>query len=339
MTDKLGRSSVLALTMGEPAGIGGELTLMAWAANHASGTAFVAIDNVERLQTLAEKLQINVPIRSIEDPADADDAFPDALPVLNVALPHAPSAGSPTSDNAPAVISSIETAVRLALEGHVAGIVTNPIQKHTLYAAGFTRPGHTEFLADLSNSSNPPVMMLACHGLRVVPVTIHVGLRRALDLLSTELIVEQTHLTHQALISDFGIDAPRIAIASLNPHAGESGAMGDEEATIIMPAIEALRANGVNVTGPESPDTLFTENKRKTYDAAICMYHDQALIPIKTLDFSGGVNITLGLPIIRTSPDHGTALDIAGQGIADATSLLAAIDMASELANNRNANR
>jgi 4-hydroxythreonine-4-phosphate dehydrogenase len=339
MSDTLGRSSVLALTMGEPAGVGGELTLRAWVANRKSGTAFVTIDNVERLQALAEKLQIDVRIRNIDDPADVGNIFPDALPVLNIPLPHAPTPGTPTPDTAPAVIASIETAVRLALEGHVAGIVTNPIQKHTLYAAGFTRPGHTEFLADLSNSPNPPVMMLACHGLRVVPVTIHVGLRRALDLLSTELIVEQTRLTHQALITDFGISAPSIAIAGLNPHAGESGAMGDEEATIITPAIELLRADGVNVTGPEPPDTLFTETKRNTYDAAICMYHDQALIPIKTLDFSGGVNITLGLPIIRTSPDHGTALDIAGQGIADVTSLLAAIDTAAELASNRNANR
>ena len=189
--------------------------------------------------------------------------------------------------------------------------------------------------AALTDAPNPPVMMLACPGLRVVPVTIHLGLRQALARLDTDIIVEQAELTATALNRDFAISRPRLAVAGLNPHAGEAGAMGDEEARIIVPAIERLRAAGIEVSGPESPDTLFTQRRRETYDAAICMYHDQALIPIKTLDFSGGVNITLGLAIVRTSPDHGTALDIAGTGRADPGRLLNAIDAAATIAANR----
>jgi len=328
---------VLAVTMGEPAGIGGELTLKAWKDRHRAGPPFIAIDDAARLEALSDALGLNVPIRSVNGPAAAPDVFPDALPVFNTPLAVPTVPGKPDAANAGAVRASIETAAKLALSGDVAGVVTNPIQKRTLYETGFTHPGHTEYLAALTDAPNPPVMMLACPGLRVVPATIHVSLRHALDMLTTELIVEQAQLTAAALQRDFAIAAPRLAIAGLNPHAGEDGAMGGEEATIIVPAIERLRADGIVAFGPEPPDTLFTERRRETYDAAICMYHDQALIPIKTLDFSGGVNITLGLPIVRTSPDHGTALDIAGTGTADSTSLLIALDTAAEIARNRGA--
>ncbi|MBT6096078.1 MAG: 4-hydroxythreonine-4-phosphate dehydrogenase PdxA [Rhodospirillaceae bacterium] len=336
MTD---RRVLLAVTMGEPAGIGGELTLQAWAARHVNGPAFLAIDNSERLRILATSLGYDIPIKTITSAADAGEVFPTALPVLEVPMAATATLGKPSPATAAAVIEAIEVGVRLAVDGEVDGIVTNPIQKHVLYAVGFTHPGHTEFLADLSRSANPPVMMLASSQidpcLRVVPVTIHVGLRRALDLLTPGLIAEQLRLTHAALISDFAISNPRIAVAGLNPHAGESGSMGNEETDIIAPVVAELRAEGINVTGPLPPDTLFAEQRRSSYDAAICMYHDQALIPIKTLDFSGGVNITLGLPIVRTSPDHGTALEIAGAGKADPTSFLAALDVAAELASNR----
>jgi 4-hydroxythreonine-4-phosphate dehydrogenase len=330
-----GRTQVLAVTMGEPAGVGGELTLMAWLRRRDAGPKFLAVDNVERLKALAETIGANVPIAPVSDPAEAEAIFVDALPVLDIDLSAPIVTGKPDPANAPAVRASIETATALALEGRVAGVVTNPIQKATLYGAGFAYPGHTEYLADLTKAPNPPVMMLACPGLRVIPVTIHVGLREALDRLDTALIVEQAELTWAALKRDFAISNPRLAIAGLNPHAGEEGAMGDEEGRIIRPAIEHLRAEGFQVIGPEPPDTLFTERRRASYDAAICMYHDQALIPIKTLDFSGGVNITLGLPIVRTSPDHGTALDLAGTSEADPSSLLGALDTAAAIASNR----
>ena len=244
--------------------------------------------------------------------------------------------GHPDGANAAAVIASIKRAVRLALAHEATAVVTNPISKAVLYAAGFPHPGHTEFLAALTGCA-PPVMMLANDFLRVVPVTIHVALRAALDGLTTEAIVTTSRITAAALRTQFGIAAPRLAMAGLNPHAGEGGAMGNEEALLIAPAIAALRAEGIDVTGPHPPDTMFTPAARAGYDAAICMYHDQALIPLKTLDMASGVNITLGLPIIRTSPDHGTAFDIAGTGRADPASLIAALRLAATLAEKRNA--
>ena len=217
--------------------------------------------------------------------------------------------------------------------GEGGAVVTNPISKAVLYAAGFPHPGHTEFLGELTGGT--PVMMLACPQLRVVPVTIHVSLRRALEGVTTEAILATARATAAALRRDFGIASPRLAVAGLNPHAGEQGAMGDEEIRVIAPAIAALQAEGILATGPYPPDTMFTDAARPGYDAAICMYHDQALIPLKTLDMAGGVNVTLGLPIIRTSPDHGTAFGIAGQGVADPGSLVAALRMAAELAERR----
>ncbi len=328
----------VALTMGEPAGIGGELTLKAWANRRPDSPPFLAIDSVDRLDRLAADIGLGSVVQKIDHPRDAVQVYPKALPVFDMG-PITARPGEPTTATAMYVLESIKTAVALAADGDVAAIVTNPIQKSTLYDAGFKFPGHTEYLASLAKPVSTPVMMLCCEGLRVVPVTIHVSLRDALETLSSDLIVEQGWITDAALRTDFNIAHPRIAIAGLNPHAGENGAMGDEERTIISPAIERLRANGVDASGPYPPDTLFTAPMRKTYDAALCMYHDQALIPIKTLAFDTGVNATLGLPIIRTSPDHGTALDIAGKGIASESSLVAAIQLAATMAANRRGHR
>ncbi len=319
----------LALTMGDPAGIGGELTLRAW---QAQGPCFFALDDPDRLRLLARDLRLDVPIAEIAAPAAAPAAFPRALPVLPIRLAVPARPGRPDAANARAVIGSIERATRLVQEGEAGAVVTNPISKATLYGAGFGFPGHTEFLAALTGVPGREVMMLASPMLRVVPVTVHVALRRALEMLTSEAIAAAARTTHAALRDWFGLPSPRLAVAGLNPHAGEGGALGGEDAAIIEPAIGALRAEGLDVSGPWPPDTMFTEAARARYDAAICMYHDQALIPLKTLDMRNGVNVTLGLPIIRTSPDHGTAFDIAGKGVADPSSLLAALRLAADLA-------
>ena len=216
-------------------------------------------------------------------------------------------------------------------------MVTNPINKAALYQAGFAYPGHTEFLAALTGATGQQIMMLASPMLRVVPVTVHASLRDSIAMLTTGMIVAAARTTAVALRRDFGLTAPRLAVAGLNPHAGEQGALGSEETTLVQPAIDALRAEGIDVSGPWPPDTMFTASARARYDVAICMYHDQALIPLKTLDMDHGVNVTLGLPIVRTSPDHGTAFDIAGKGVADPTSLVAAIELAAQLAARRSA--
>jgi 4-hydroxythreonine-4-phosphate dehydrogenase len=229
------------------------------------------------------------------------------------------------------VIAAIETAVGLARSGQVGAVVTNPIQKSVLAAAGFPHPGHTEFLGALAGGGAPPVMMLACPQLRVVPVTVHEPLARAIARLTPGMIVDTARLVARELAARFAIARPRLAVAGLNPHAGEAGTMGREDIDIVAPAIAQLRAEGIDARGPLPPDTMFTALARPTYDAAICLYHDQALIPIKTLDMAGGVNVTLGLSIIRTSPDHGTALDIAGRGVADPASLIAALRLAADL--------
>ncbi len=325
-----GAPRLLALTMGDPAGIGGELTLRAWLARR----AFVVLDDPERLAGIARDLGLDVPIRIVESIGEAAAVFGDALPVLPVRLAAPAVAGRADPANAAAVITSIERATRLALSGEAAAVVTNPIHKASLYGAGFAYPGHTEFLAALTGAPLP-VMMLASPELRVVPVTVHVSLRDMLALLTTERILAVARVTAAALRQHWGIAAPRLAIAGLNPHAGEDGTMGTEEKTIIGPAIAQLRAEGMDVSGPWAADSLFTPAARAGYDVALGMYHDQALIPLKTLDMHRGVNVTLGLPIIRTSPDHGTAFGIAGQGVADPSSLIAAIDLAAELVGRR----
>jgi len=324
-----------ALTMGDPAGIGGELSLKAWLALHETGRCFIALDDPGRLERLARDLGLTVPVRQIRDASEAVRVFRTALPVLAVPLALIPVPGQPNPANARAVVASIEQATKLALTGAVGGVITNPISKAALYQAGFTYPGHTEFLAELTGATGQQIMMLASPMLRVVPVTVHASLRDSIAMLTTELIVAAARTTESALRRDFGIASPRLAIAGLNPHAGEQGALGTEETTVIQPAIDTLRTEGSAVSGPWPPDTMFTAAARARYDVAICMYHDQALIPIKTLDMAHGVNITLGLPIVRASPDHGTAFDIAGRGVADVTSLLAAIAIAEMMSERR----
>jgi 4-hydroxythreonine-4-phosphate dehydrogenase len=325
----------LALTMGDPAGIGGELTLKTWLARRAAGPVFVALDDPDRLRALAASMRLDVPVRVVSDPAAAAAVFAETLPVLTVPLAAAAVPGVPDPAHARAVVGSIELATKLALAGAAGAVVTNPINKAALYQAGFSYPGHTEFLADLTGASGQQIMMLASPMLRVVPVTVHASLRDSIAMLTSEMIVAAARTTALALRRDFGLVAPRLAVAGLNPHAGEKGALGQEEATIVQPAIDVLRAEGIDVSGPWPPDTMFTASARGRYDVAICMYHDQALIPLKTLDMDHGVNVTLGLPIVRTSPDHGTAYDIAGKGVADPTSLMAALDLAGSLARMR----
>jgi 4-hydroxythreonine-4-phosphate dehydrogenase len=325
----------LALTMGEPAGVGGEIALKAWLLRRVKHIPpFFLIDDPERLTALAARFGLAVPVKAIAEPEDGTEAFADALPVLPQALPCPVEPGRPDSRNGQAVIASIQRAVSLARAGRAAAVVTNPIHKKSLYDAGFRHPGHTEFLAALAQVADP-VMMLAVPGLRVVPVTIHMALADALRRLDRQAIVHCGRVTANALISDFGIAEPRLAVAGLNPHAGEEGGLGKDEAEMIAPAIAELRAAGIRTTGPAPADTLFHPRARARYDAAICMYHDQALIPLKTIDFEHGVNVTLGLPFVRTSPDHGTAFDIAGLGTASPESLIAALRLASEMADRR----
>ncbi len=321
---------IIALTMGDPAGIGGEITAGAWHVLRETGPGFVALADPDWRGAYA-------PIDVVGEARQGD--FTRAIPVLPIKLAVPAKPGAPDPANAAAIIASIEQAVRLAQSGAVSGVVTNPIAKSVLQAAGFAHPGHTEFLAALTGAPGREIMMLASPLLRVVPVTIHVSLRQALEQLSTQAIIAAARTTHAALITDFGIARPRLGIAGLNPHAGESGRMGTEEITLIKPAIDALRADGLDVRGPYPPDAMFTEAARQNYDAAICMYHDQALIPLKTLDVFGGVNVTLGLPIVRTSPDHGTAFDIAGLKMADPASLIAALRLAAEIATRRGTGR
>ena len=325
----------LALTMGDPAGIGGELTLKAWLARTPRSPRFFALDDPARLAGLARRLGWPVPVTVIGDADMVSASFADALPVLPIELarPVVPGQADPTC--APAVLRSIETAVRLVGSGRASAVVTNPISKSVLYAAGFGFPGHTEYLAALTGAAAAPVMMLAGPSLRVVPVTIHLALAEALRALDSATIVAAGSTTAAALVRDFGIARPRLAIAAVNPHAGEDGAMGSEERDIVAPAVAALRARGIDVAGPLPADTMFTPTARACYDAALCMYHDQALIPVKALDFDRAVNVTLGLPFVRTSPDHGTAFDIAGSGRASATSLIAALELADAIARRR----
>jgi 4-hydroxythreonine-4-phosphate dehydrogenase len=330
------RALPLALTMGEPAGIGGELALKAWAERTAKAVpTFVLLDDPNRIRTLARRIGLDVPVESIGSAGDAAAVFARALPILPTALDHPVEPGSPDPSNGAAVLNSIEQAVALVQSGECAGIVTNPIQKSALYEAGFGYPGHTEYLAALACLDTEPVMMLAGGGLRVVPVTIHLPLRDAIDTLSTDMIVQCGRVTAAGLRDDFGIAEPRLALAALNPHAGEGGSLGMEEIEIIAPAAVILKREGYSVIGPLPADTLFHAAARSRYDAVLCMYHDQALIPLKTVDFDTGVNITLGLPFVRTSPDHGTALDIAGTGKADPSSLIAAMKAAVEMAGYR----
>ena len=330
----------LAVTMGDPAGIGPEIIVKAWTATYQGEHPFFVIGDHALLAGAPGAGAL--PLERIASPDEAAAVFPRALPVLDLPAPAPVVAGKPSAAHAPAVIRWIETAVGLALSGAVGAMVTAPIAKAPLYEAGFKFPGHTEFLGELTRGHDGgalrgPVMMLAAQDLRTALVTIHEPISAVPRLLTLDRIVSTALITARALAEDFGIDRPRLAIAGLNPHAGEQGGIGREEAEIIQPACAALRRLGVDCTDPLPADSLFHAAARTTYDAVVCMYHDQALIPVKMLDFWGGVNITLGLPIVRTSPDHGVAYDIAGRGLARADSLIAAIELAADIAARRGA--
>jgi 4-hydroxythreonine-4-phosphate dehydrogenase len=331
----------VAVTMGEPAGIGGEIALLAWARRRKDAIApFFLIDDPERIAGLAKRLGLRQKIAPIADPAEAIKAFSRALPVLPIKLAHAVEPGRPDPANVAAVLAAIDKALDLARAGSIAALVTNPIHKATMYAGGFGFPGHTEYLAERLGAQGRPLrvaMMLAVPGLRVVPVTVHASLRNAIADLTADAIVAVAEIAAAALRRDFALPAPRLAVAGLNPHAGEDGSLGREEIEIVAPAIARLRRSGLDVVGPAPADTLFHAAARRRYDAAICLYHDQALIPLKTIDFFRGVNVTLGLPVVRTSPDHGTALDLAGRGVAKPDSLIAALRLAATIAANRRA--
>ena len=317
----------VALTCGEPSGVGPELAVKARALLGAD-LPFFWIGDPRHLPSGAS-------FTEIEDPSDARRVATRHLPVLRHTFPETAPPGEPAPANAQATIAVIERAVSLVQLGAASAVCTSPINKKALKdGAGFAFPGHTEFLAHLAGLPQV-VMMLACDQLRTIPVTIHNALSQVPALLTPALLETTLRITRAGLIRDFGLTDPRIAVAGLNPHAGEGGAMGTEELTLIIPTLDRLRAEGFSLLGPLPSDTMFHPAARARYDVAVCMYHDQALIPIKTLDFASGVNVTLGLPFIRTSPDHGTAFDIAGQGVADPSSLVAALRMAARMAQTR----
>jgi 4-hydroxythreonine-4-phosphate dehydrogenase len=325
----------LALTSGEPAGIGPDIALEAWLRRAEldlppfyllGDRAFFA----ERAKILGLKVEL-----ADAGPEDAGATFANALPVVATGETATARPGLPDATSANAALASIRHAVDHVLSGQASAVVTNPIAKSVLYRAGFRHPGHTEFLAELAangGAAPQPVMMLWSPALAVVPVTIHVSLRDALADLTTELIVSTARIAVADLKARFGLASPRLAVSGLNPHAGEDGSLGTEDITVVTPAIEILRRDGIDARGPLPADTMFHAAARKTYDCAICMYHDQALIPIKTIAFEDAVNVTLGLPFIRTSPDHGTAFDIAGTGKANSSSLVAALRLAARMA-------
>jgi 4-hydroxythreonine-4-phosphate dehydrogenase len=324
----------LVLSMGEPAGVGPEIIASAWRALSGEALPFAVIGDPGLLKAQG------VPVVEIGQVADAADRFARALPVLAHPVPAVVVVGQPDPANAGVVADWIERGVDLVLSGEASGLVTAPIAKAPLYAAGFRFPGHTEFIAELTADApfagtRGPVMMLTARDLRACLVTIHVALDQVPELVTGERVIRTARVVHEAMKRDFGIARPRLALAALNPHAGEGGALGLQEIEVLRPAVEVLRAEGITITDPLPADTLFHDEARATYDAAICLYHDQALIPVKTLDFWGGVNATLGLPIIRTSPDHGTGFDIAGEGRARPDSLIAAVRLATEMAATR----
>ncbi len=326
----------LALTLGEPAGIGPDLALEIWHRRCEFGVpAFYLVADPSFLGRRAAQLGLDVPIATVS-PQSAGATFSSALPVVRIDVAVSAEPGRPDRSSAPAAIASIRRAVGDVIAGTAAAVVTNPVAKNVLYNSGFAEPGHTEFLAKLvheaTGRSLRPVMMLWSPELAVVPVTIHLPLKEVFEQLSTELVVETGRIVAQDLAKRFGLARPRLAVAGLNPHAGEGGALGEEDRNIVAAAVARLIADGIDARGPIPADSMFHERARATYDAALCMYHDQALIPIKTLAFDHAVNVTLGLPFVRTSPDHGTAFDIAGSGRADPKSLVAALRLATRLA-------
>ncbi|WP_347340702.1 4-hydroxythreonine-4-phosphate dehydrogenase PdxA [Sphingomonas sp. CROZ-RG-20F-R02-07] len=322
----------LAVSMGDPAGIGPEIIAKAWAARHAHRLPpFVAVGDVRAITRVWAG-----PVRPITDLAEVSTVFDQALPVLTIEDAGDIVPGVPDAEGARCALHSLEMAAGLVKSGAAQALVTGPVSKAQLYAIGFTHPGQTEFVAERCGIAREnAVMMLAGPSLRVVPITTHVPLAEVSALLDIELIVAKARATARGLTRNFGIEAPRLAFAGFNPHAGEGGAIGREEIDILEPAIAMLRDEGIDATGPFAADTMFHPRARAGYDVALCCYHDQALIPIKTLHFDEGVNMTLGLPIVRTSPDHGTAFGIAGRDQAEPGAMIAAIAMAGEAAERR----
>ncbi len=331
----------LIVTMGDPAGVGPEIIARAWPVLGtqpgplAPVVPFAVIGDADVLAVQGAKMGVKV--EQVFSPSEAAAVFGRAIPVLHAPAPAPVTPGKPDPHNAPAVADWIERAVDLTLSGEACGIVTAPIAKAPMYASGFRFPGHTEFIAELTadmpfSGTRGPVMMLTAKDLRACLVTIHVPIDQLPELITADRVMRVARVVHESMKRDFGIAAPRLALAALNPHAGEGGSIGLQEVEVLRPAAAALRAEGINITDPLPADTLFHDEARARYDATVCLYHDQALIPVKTLDFWGGVNATLGLPIVRTSPDHGTGFDIAGKGIARADSFIAAVRLASEMA-------
>ena len=340
MTTSAAASAPLVLSLGDPAGIGPEIVIKAWQALRGAQAPFLVIGDIAVLANASPGARHI--LARVGSPQEAASVFADALPVYDMPLGMKVTPGQPSSAYGAEVIAWIETAANMALSGAASGLVTAPIAKAPLYAAGFSFPGHTEFLGALTAGSpivgpRGPIMMLTAGDLRAVPVTIHEPYVAAPRLLTTDLIVHAGEVTAWALARDFGVLSPRLALAGLNPHAGESGTIGREEIEIIAPAAAMLRSRGIDCSDPRPADSLFHPQARQTYDAVLCMYHDQALIPVKMLDFWGGVNVTLGLPIVRVSPDHGVGYDIAGQGVARPDSLMAALRLAGEIAARRRA--
>jgi 4-hydroxythreonine-4-phosphate dehydrogenase len=336
VTRRPGATPPLVLTLGEPGGIAPDITIAAWLRRRElTLPPFLFAGDPALLKRRAEALGETV-MTIVAEPEDAASAFAEAIPCITGASPVTGEPGELAASDAPAVVASIRASVALVAAGRAAAVVTNPIQKKALNAIGFPYPGHTEFLgalsADLFGVAADPVMMLAGDDLRVVPLTVHIPLREVPESISADRILRTGRIVARALAEQFGIVAPRIAVSGLNPHAGEEGMLGPEDAAIVAPGIAALRNEGIDAVGPLPADTMFHRAARQTYDAAICMYHDQALIPIKALAFDEAVNVTLGLPFIRTSPDHGTALSLAGTGKARVDSLVAALRLAARMA-------
>ncbi|WP_407965062.1 4-hydroxythreonine-4-phosphate dehydrogenase PdxA [Bartonella sp. C271] len=328
----------LIVSSGDPAGIGPEIVIKTWnMRNIRQIPPFVLLADPEIIRSRAHFLQLNIDIKSVST-HNVVESFPISLPIIPLKNRQSDQLGLSSPDNAAGIIESIERSVQLIQSGHGRALITCPIAKKSLYDFGFNFPGHTEFLAYLaqkfSNQQYHPVMMLAGPQLKTVPITIHIPLNKVSSSLTCNLIIKTALITENDLKTRFAMNSPRLAIAALNPHAGENGAIGKEEKKIIIPAIEYLKKKGLNIIGPLSPDIMFHERIRKTYDVALCMYHDQALIPVKTLDFDTTVNVTLGLPFIRTSPDHGTAFDIAHKGIASPESFISALKLADQLTKN-----
>jgi 4-hydroxythreonine-4-phosphate dehydrogenase len=326
----------LALTQGDPSGIGPEIAIKAWRkAREGSGVPFFVLGDPAHFERVSHALRLDIPVAesSLED---VERVFADALPIVSLKAPVIGTLGRPSPVDAAATIEAIERGVAMVAEGSAAALVTNPIAKDVLYAAGFRHPGHTEFLGELAlryfGRTAQPVMMLWSPELAIVPATIHIPLADVPSRLTRDLLVETGRIVAKDMARRFGIAEPRLMFCGLNPHAGERGSMGREEIDLIAPAVEALQREGVRAAGPFPADTLFHAAARSRYDAVIAMYHDQALIPIKTIAFDSAVNVTLGLPFVRTSPDHGTAFDIAGQGKANPASLIAALNLAARLA-------